>query len=133
MSTVVNAKVAGTVEMNNNDIPSIDAPSVSTKPIVIPPFRCKWVKRLVESLPAHSYQVNVTSEPIESHQVTWGIMASSTYGVSGSRRVGMMLRNLSAQEVRIPPKTVIGNVQTAEIIPNMKAIKHTSKVLPSKE
>ena len=64
-----------------------------------------------------------------------GVMAISTYGdlCPGSRRVGMMLRNLSAWEVRIPPKTVIGNVQMAEIVPNMKALKHTSEVLPSKE
>ena len=46
---------------------------------------------------------------------------------------GMILRNLSAQEVRIPPKSVISNVQTAEIVPNMKAPKHTSEVLPPME
>ena len=40
----------------------------------------------------------------------------------GMRRVGIMLMNLSACEVRIPPKTEIGNVQTAEIVPNMKAL-----------
>ena len=36
-------------------------------------------------------------------------------------------------EVRIPPKTVIGNVQTAEIAPNMKAHDHTYEVLPLEE
>ena len=45
----------------------------------------------------------------------------------------MVLRNISAQEVRIPVKTVIGNVQTAEIIPNMRALEHTSETLPTKE
>ena len=45
----------------------------------------------------------------------------------------MMLKNLSAWEVRIPPKTVISNVQVAEIVPNMKALKYASKVLPSME
>ena len=62
-------------------------------------------------------------------------MVTSTHGdlCSGSRRVGMMLRNLSAQEVRIPPKTVISNVQAAEIVPNMKTPKYASKVLPSME
>ena len=45
----------------------------------------------------------------------------------------MMLWNLSACEVRIPPKTVIGNVQMAEIVPNMKALDHTHEVLPLKE
>ena len=44
-----------------------------------------------------------------------------------------MLWNLSACEVRIPPKTIIGNVQTAEIAPNMKALDHACKILPAKE
>ena len=55
MSTTVTAKVDGTVEMKNEDIPTIHAPLVTTKPIVIPPFRCKPVKGLTESLPACSY------------------------------------------------------------------------------
>ena len=40
-STVVTARAAGTVKMKDHDIPTIDAPLVTTKPIVIPPFRCK--------------------------------------------------------------------------------------------
>ena len=63
------------------------------------------------------------------------VIATGTYGDlhPGSRRVGMMLQNLSVQEVRIPPKTIIGNVQMAEIVPNVKALKPTSEVLPLKE
>ena len=38
MSTMVTAKVAGTVEMKNDDTPTIDVPLVTTKPITIPPF-----------------------------------------------------------------------------------------------
>ena len=62
-------------------------------------------------------------------------MVTSNYGDlhQGSRSVGMMLQNLSAQEVRVPTKTVIGNVQMAEIVPNMKALRPTSDVLPLKE
>ena len=41
MSTMVTARVAGTVEMKDDGIPTIDAPLVTTKPIMIPPFRCK--------------------------------------------------------------------------------------------
>ena len=39
-SIMVTAKVAGTVEMKNDDIPTIDAPLVTTKPTVNPPFGC---------------------------------------------------------------------------------------------
>ena len=41
MSTMVTARVAGTVEMKDNAIPTIGAPLVTTKPIMIPPFGCK--------------------------------------------------------------------------------------------
>ena len=89
----------------------------------------------MESLPVHSYQGYVILKPIEYHQLTWEIMATSTYGdlCPCSRMVGMMLRNLSAWEVRITPRTVTSNVQMAEIFPNMKALKHTSQVSSSKE
>ena len=135
MSTMVTTKVASMVEMKNDDILTIDAPLVTTKPTGILPFECKHVKGLVGSLPAHSYQVNIIVELIESHQITGGVMATNTYGDlhPGSRRVGMMLRNLPAQDIRRPPKTVISNVQAAEIVLNMKAPKQTSEVLPSME
>ena len=56
-------------------------------------------------------------------------MATNTYGDlhPGSRRLGMMLRNLFAHEVRIPPRTIISNVQAAEIVPNKKAPHYTSE------
>ena len=43
-------------------------------------------------------------------------MATKTYGdlCPGSKHMGIVLRNFSMREVCIPPKTVIGNVQTAE-------------------
>ena len=69
-----------------------------------------------------------------SHWLTWGVMATSFYIdlCPGARKMGMMW-NLSAQEVRMPPKTMICNVQMAEIVPNMKALNPTSDVLPLKE
>ena len=62
-------------------------------------------------------------------------MATSTYGdlCPGSKHMGMVLGNLSAQEVCIPPKTVIGNVQAAEKVPDWKTFSHTGKDLPSLE
>ena len=62
-------------------------------------------------------------------------MATITYGdlPPGSRRIGIVLMNLPACEVRIPPRAVIGNVQAAKLIQNMKVPNYTSKVLPSME
>ena len=54
MTIVVMAKVVSTAELENNDTPFSDAPLVTTKSTVIPPFGCKWVKGLVESPPVHS-------------------------------------------------------------------------------
>ena len=132
---MITAKAAGTVEMKKDDILTIDTPWVTTKPTVIPPFGCKWVKGLVGPLPACSYWVNVIVEPIESHYIKQGVMVTSTYQNfhPGSRWVGMILRNLSAQEVRIPPKTVISNVQASDIVPNTKAPRYTSEVFPLTE
>ena len=45
----------------------------------------------------------------------------------------MMLRDLSAWEIRIILKAVISNIQAADIVPHMKAPKYASKVLPSME
>ena len=49
------ARVAGTVKMKDDDIHTINASLVTTKPIVIPPFGCKQVKQLIQLLAIHSY------------------------------------------------------------------------------
>ena len=45
----------------------------------------------------------------------------------------MVLQNLSARVVQIPPKTVKGNVQMAEVVPNLKVFEQTSMVPLQKE
>ena len=80
MSTMVTAKVADMVEIKNDDILTIDTPFVTTEPTMIPSFGCNRVKGLVALLPAHSYWVNIIAEPIESHQITLEVKATSTYG-----------------------------------------------------
>ena len=82
MSTMATAKVAGTVEIRDEGIPTINVPLVTTKPIMIPPFGCKGVKGLVESLPVCSYHIHVVAEPIESHQLTWGSWLLALTGIS---------------------------------------------------
>ena len=62
-------------------------------------------------------------------------MASSTYMdlCPGSRGVGIVLWNLSSWEVPIPPKTVIANIQIAEVTANLRVFKLAGLVLPHKE
>ena len=71
-------------------------------------------------------------EPIGSHRVMQGVMATNTYGdlCPGSRHMEMVLRNLSAQEVPVPPKMVIGRGQTVEKVPYRGLLAHTGKDLP---
>ena len=63
------------------------------------------------------------------------VMATNTYEdlCPGSKCVGMVLKNLSAREVCIPPKTVIGNVQTAEKVPDWEMLSNNGKDPPPKE
>ena len=93
------------------------------------------VKGLVQLLPVYSSHVQVIAEPITNHWVMWGVMATSTYGdlCLGSRPIEIVLRNLSAREVCFPPKTVIGNVQTAEQVPDWEMLSHTGEDLPPKK
>ena len=73
---------------------------------------------------------------IDNCQLTWGSLATSTYGDlhPGSRWLGNMLQNLSALEVRIPPKTIIDNVQMAVSSSKYEGpCAYTDEVLPLKE
>ena len=82
MSTVVMASAASAIEQGGKEVPFIDTPFCNYKVHYGPPFSCVRVKGLVQSLPVHSCQVQMIAEPIASHRVTWGVMATNTYGTS---------------------------------------------------
>ena len=105
-STMVTAKVAGMVEMKNNDILTIDAPLVTTKPTMILSFRCKWVRGTSGIVACSQLLSKHNCRTDRKSSYNMEVMVISTYWDlhPNSRRVGMMLRNLSAQEFRIPPK-----------------------------
>ena len=62
-------------------------------------------------------------------------MATSMYGnlFPGSRCMGKVLRNLFTWEDCIPPKTVIGKVQTANKVSDWEMLGHIGEDLPPKE
>ena len=64
-----------------------------------------------------------------------GVMTTNMYGYPspGSRYMGMVLRNLSAQEVQIPPEMVTGKVQAPEKVPDRELLSCTGEDLPLKE
>ena len=93
------------------------------------------MNELTQSLPGCSCHLQVITKPIASHQIMWGVMTINICGelCPGSKCFVMVLRNLSAWEVCIPPKTVIGNVQTATKVPDREVLSHTGGDLPTKE
>ena len=116
-------------EKGCQETPTIDAQLFTMKSIMISPFSHVRVKGLAQSLPVHSCWVQVIAEPIANHWVTSGVMATNMYAdlCPGSRCMGIVLRNLSAREFQIPPKNIIGNVETAEKVPNWEKLSHISE------
>ena len=109
MSTMVTAKVPGTVEMKNDYIPTIDAPFIHYLHHHDSSLCMQMSKGISEIAACLLLLGKYNCRTNKSHQLTWGIMATSTYGDldSGSRRVGMMFRNLSAWQIRISTKTIL--------------------------
>ena len=62
MSMVVTAKAASAV--NESDALSIDSTLINTKPVVIPPFECRWVKGLT-TITDQSQWVHEVAEPLD--------------------------------------------------------------------
>ena len=120
--TIGNTAITGQMEVSETDFDttSINSPLVTTKCAVIPPFTCKQVKGMTK-ITGHSKWIHVVAEPLdEPLNVAVSIKAMSTYAViqysSTSQNDGM---KPILQEVVIPAKTTIGQVQAANMVPNM--------------
>ena len=88
---------------------------------MIPPFDCIKVEGLAQLLPVCCGWVQVITEPIANHWVMQWVMTTNTYG------------DLCAREDHVPPKTVIGNVQTAKKVPDWEMLGHNDEDPPPKE
>ena len=76
-------------------------------------------------------KVNLIAEPFKDSQLPSNIQCTPTYCTlePGSNRVTVSLRNISARKIIIPSKTIVCQIQLANIIPPM----HTPKEQPPSE
>ena len=102
----------------------------TTKPTTLPPFSTTVVHGHTK-LKGHGLKVNLIAEPFKDSQLPSNIQCTPTYCTlePGSNRVTVSLRNISARKIIIPSKTIVCQIQLANIIPPM----HTPKEQPPSE
>ena len=90
----------------------------TTKPITLPPFSTTAVHGHTK-LNGHGLKLNLIVEPFKDSQLPSNIQCTPTYCTlePGSNRVTVGLRNISARKIIVPPKTIICQIQLANMIP----------------
>ena len=99
----------------------IQKPNVkTTKPITFPPFSTTVVHGHTK-LKGHGLRLNLIPEPSKNSQLPSNIQCTPTYCTlePGSNRVTVGLRNISARKITVPSKTILCQIQLANIIPPM--------------
>ena len=102
----------------------------TTKPITLPPFSTTVVHGHTK-LKGHGLKLNLIAEPFKGSQLPPNIQCTPTYCTlePGSNRVTVGLRNISARKIIVPSKTIVCQIQLANMIPPFQ----TSKDHPPSE
>ena len=89
----------------------------TTKPITLPPFSTTPIKGSTR-LRSHRMRLSLIAE-------TSDVQCAPTYCIleSGSNRVAVGLKNISAKAITIPSRIVVGGLQQARMVPDDKASK----------
>ena len=92
----------------------------TTKPTTLPPFSTTVVQGYTK-LKGHGLKLNLIAEPSKNSQLPSNIQCTPTYCTlePGSNQVTVGLRNISARKIIVPSKTIICQIQLANIIPPM--------------
>ena len=90
----------------------------TTKPITLPPFSTTVVHGHTK-LKGHGLKLNLIAEPAKNSQLPANIQCTPTYCTlePGSNRVTVGLRNISARKIIVPSKTIVCQIQLANIRP----------------
>ena len=99
----------------------VQKPTVkTTKPITLPPFSTTVVHGHTK-LKGHGLRLNLIAEPFKNSQLPSNIQCTPTYCTPepGSNRVTVGLRNISARKITVSSKTILCQIQLANIIPPM--------------
>ena len=94
----------------------------------MPPFSTTVVHGHTK-LKGHGLKLNLIAEPFKDSQLLSNIQCTPTYCTlePGSNHITVGLRNISARKIIVPSKTIVCQIQLANIIPPM----HPSKEPPS--
>ena len=99
----------------------VQKPTVkTTKPITLPPFSTTVVHGHTK-LKGHGLRLNLIAEPFKNSQLPSNIQYTPTYCTlePSSNQVTVGLRNISARKITVPSKTILCQIQLANIIPPM--------------
>ena len=96
----------------------------TTKPITLPPFSTTIVWGHTK-LKGHGMKLNLIAEPSENNQLLCSVQCTPTYCnlEPGSNRVTVGLRNVSEKQNTIPSRTVLCQIQLANMVPKVQTPK----------
>ena len=89
----------------------------TTKPITLLPFSTTIVHGHTK-LKSHGVKLNLIAEPFKDSQLPSSIQCTPSYCnlEPGSNRVTMGLRNVSARKITVPPRTIVCQIQLANMV-----------------
>ena len=106
----------------------------TTKPITLPPFSTTTVYGHTK-LKSHGVRLNLIAEPFKDCQLPSSIQCTPTYCnlEPGSNRVTVGLRNISARKITVPSRTIVCQVQLANMVPPIQTPKEQAPTENKKE
>ena len=96
----------------------------TTKPITLPPFSTTIVKGHTK-LKGHGMKLYLIAEPSENNQLHPSMQCTPIYCnlEPGSNRANVGLRNVLAKQITIPSRTVVCQIQLANMVPKIQTPK----------
>ena len=96
----------------------------TAKPITLPTFSTTIVHGNTK-LKDHGLELNLIAEPFKDSQLPSNIQCTPTSCTlePGSNRVAVGLRNISARKIEVPSKTIVCQIQLANMIPPIQTAK----------
>ena len=96
----------------------------TTKPLTLPPFSTTIVHGHTK-LKSHGAKLNLITEPFKDSQLPSSVQCTPTYCnlTPVSSRVTVGLRNISARKITVPSRTIVCQVQLANMVPPIQTPK----------
>ena len=87
----------------------------TTKPVTLPPFSTTFIKGSTK-LRSHGMRLNLIAESSTSTHLPPRVQCAPTYCTlePGSNRVAVGLKNISSRTIKIPSRTLVGQLQQAQ-------------------